>query len=140
MIVHGVTKSHLSDIYAAFGTDTFKIALYTSSATLDDDTVAYTTDNEVSGAGYSAGGVTLVASASMMTFDGDTLVIDWDDPSWTSASFTAQAGLIYNSTDSNKSVCVIDFINDQTVANDTFTFQFPEPTKEAAIIRGIRLI
>ena len=140
MIVHGATKSHLTDIYAAFGNDTFKMALYSSSATLDGDTTAYSTTDEVTGTGYTAGGVTLVSSASMMTFDGDVLVIDWNDPSWASASFTARAGLIYNSSDSNKSVCVIDFVDDQTVASDTFTFQFPEPTKEAAIIRGIRLI
>ena len=139
MIAHTVTKSHLSDLYASYGTDTYKMALYSSSASLDKDTAAYTATGEVSGAGYTAGGVSLVASASMLTFDDDVLVIDWDDPSWTSATFTARGALIYNSSDSNKSATVIDFVDDQTVANDTFTFQFPLPTKETAIIRGLML-
>ena len=139
MIVHGITKSHLSSIYAAFSTDTFKMALYTDAATLDADTSVYTASGETSGTGYTAGGVTLTSSASMMTFDDDTLVIDWEDPTWTSATFTARAGLIYNSSDSNSAVCVIDFVDDQVVAADTFTFQFPLPTKEAAIIRGVNL-
>jgi len=139
VITHTVTKSHLSDLYASYGTDTYKIALYSSTATLNKDTAAYTTDGEVSGAGYTAGGATLVPSSSMLTFDDDVLIIDWDDPSWSSASFTARGALIYNSSDSNKSAVVIDFVDDQEVSNDTFTFTFPLPTKETAIIRGILL-
>ena len=139
MITHTATKSHLSDLYASYGTDTYKMALYSSDASLDKDTTAYTTDGEVSGAGYTAGGVALTASASMLAFDGDVLIIDWEDPSWASASFTARGALIYNSSDSNKSAVVIDFVDDQTVASSTFTFSFPLPTKDTAIIRGILL-
>ena len=82
--------------------DTLKIALYTSSATLGAGTTAYSTNNEISGTGYSAGGVTLTNKVVSTT--GTTAHFDADDPTWTGASFTANGALIYNSTNSDKAI------------------------------------
>ena len=104
-------------------TDTIKIALYTSSATLGATTTAYTTTNEVSGTGYTAGGVTLTGAT--IATSGTTAYVDFDDPEWTSASFTTRGALIYNSTASNQSVAVLDFGGDFTVSSGTFRIVFP---------------
>jgi hypothetical protein len=103
--------------------DTLKIALYTSSATLDATTTAYSATNEVSGTGYSAGGVTLTSTTVATT--GTTAYFDADDPEWTSASFTARGALIYNSTNADKSIAVLDFGGDFTVSSGTFRIVFP---------------
>ena len=113
-------------------TDTIKIALYTSSATLNATTTAYATTNEVSGAGYTAGGVTL-ANASVIN-NSTSGCFDSDDPSWTSATFTARGALIYNDTTAgNNSVAVLDFGGDFTVSSGTFRVVFPAPGATAII-------
>ena len=105
-------------------TDTIKIALYTSSATLGASTTAYTTSNEVSGTGYSAGGVTLTGAT--IGTSGTTAYVDFDDPEWTSASFTARGALIYNDTTAgDNSIAVLDFGGDFTVSSGTFRIVFP---------------
>lgn len=112
-------------------TDTIKIALYTSSATLDATTTAYTTSNEVSGTGYTAGGVTLTGAT--IGTSSTTAYVDFDDPEWTSASFTARGALIYNSTAANQSVAVLDFGGDFTVSSGTFRIVFPAAGATAII-------
>ena len=102
------------DLTASTG-DTFKLALFTSSATLGASTTAYSTSNEVSGTGYSAGGATLTSVTP--TTDGTTAVCDFSDVSFTSASFTANGCLIYNSSQSDKAVAVIAFGGDKTVSS-----------------------
>ena len=103
--------------------DTLKIALYTSSANLGAGTTAYSTANEISGTGYTAGGVTLTNKAVSTT--GTTAHFVADDPTWTSASFTANGALIYNSTNSDKAIAVLAFGGDFTVASGTFRIVFP---------------
>ena len=117
----------------------FKIALYTSSATIDTTTTAYSATNEVaSGGGYTTGGEALtntgVAKSTVTSYT------DFSDVSWTSASFTARGCLIYNSSTisgltTNAAVCSIDFGGDKTVSSGTFTIQFPTNDSSSAIIR-----
>lgn len=115
-------------------TDTYKIALYTSSATMDATTTVYSTTNEVVGAGYTAGGVTL--SGYSVTTSGTTAILDWTtDPSWASATITARGALIYNSTKSNKAVYVIDFGADKISTSGTFTVTLPTPDSTNGLIR-----
>jgi hypothetical protein len=114
--------------------DVFKIALYTSSATLDATTTAYTTSNEVPSTGnYSAGGNTLTNVTP--TSSGTTALTDFADTTWASATITARGALIYNSSKSNKSVAVLDFGGDKTSTNGDFTIIFPAATASDAIIR-----
>ena len=114
-------------------TDTIKIALYTSSATLDASTTAYTTSGEVSGTGYTAGGVTLTGAT--IGTSGTTAYVDFDDPEWTTASFTTAGALIYNDTTAgDNSIAVLSFGGDFTVTAGTFRIVFPAPGA-AAIIR-----
>jgi hypothetical protein len=120
------------DLTASTG-DTFKLALFTSSASLGASTTAYSTSNEVSGTGYSAGGATLTSVTP--TTDGTTAVCDFADVSFTSASFTANGCLIYNSSQSDKAVAVIAFGGGKTVSSGTFTIQFPTADASNAIIR-----
>lgn len=115
------------------GGDVFKIALYTSAATLGAGTTAYTSSNEVAGTGYTAGGNTLTRVDP--TSSGTTAFIDFADTTWTGASFTARGALIYNATDGNRAVCVLDFGSDKTVSDGTFTIQFPTPDAANAIVR-----
>ena len=112
--------------------DTLKIALYTSAANLDATTVAYTTSGEVVGAGYTAGGQTLTGAT--VSSGGTTAFVSFTNVSWPAASFTARGALIYNSSQSNKSVAVLDFGADKTT-NATFTIQFPTADAANAIIR-----
>ena len=114
--------------------DTIKIALYTSSATLSAATDTYTTSGEVaSGGGYTTGGETL-ASASVIE-NGTSGCFDSDDPEWTSATFTARGALIYNDTDGDRAIAVLDFGGDFTVAGGTFKIVFPAQTASNAIVR-----
>ena len=119
--------------FTASSGNTFKIALYTSSASLGASTTAYSTSNEISGTGYSAGGETLTSSTPVL--DGSTAVCDFADISFTSASFTANGCLIYNSSQSDKAVCVVAFGGDKTVSSGTFTIQFPAAAASTAIVR-----
>ena len=112
--------------------DTIKIALYTSSATLGAATTAYSATNEVSGTGYTAGGETLT-TATVAT-SGTTAYVDFDNPEWTSATFTARGALIYNDTTAgDNSVAVLDFGGDFTVSSGTFRVVFPAPGATAII-------
>lgn len=112
--------------------DTIKLALYTSSASLDEDTAAYSVTNEVSGTGYSAGGVTLT-NATINSDDG-VVYVSFDNAVWSPASFTAAGGLIYNVTNGNKSIAVLSFGGDKTATN-TFTVQLPPNASNSALIR-----
>lgn len=114
--------------------DAFKLALYTSSATLDATTTAYSATNEVANSGtYSAGGGTLTNITP--TSSSTTAFTDFDDLSFTSATITARGALIYNSSDSNKAVAVLDFGGDKISTAGTFTIQFPAADASNAIIR-----
>jgi hypothetical protein len=113
--------------------DTYKIALFSSVATLNKSTTAYSTTNEVTGTGYTAGGKTL--SGFAVTLDGDTACLDFDDPAWTSATLTAAGALIYNASRSNKAVATYSFGGDVSSTNATFTAQLPAPAAATALIR-----
>lgn len=114
--------------------DVFKLALYTSTATLGASTTVYSATNEVANSGtYSAGGGTLTNITP--TASSTTALTDFDDLSFTSATITARGALIYNTTDSNKAVCVLDFGGDKISTAGTFTIQFPAATSTDAIIR-----
>lgn len=130
-----VFKTGLLDGSFDFGSgtsDVYKIALYTNAATLDETTTAYTTDNEVVAAGYSAGGNTLTVNQTPTTGDtGDIAYISFSDTSW-SGAITARGALIYKV--SGNAVCVLDFGADKT-SSSTFEVQFPAVTNTAAIIR-----
>ena len=122
--------------FTATSGNTFKIALYTSSATLGAGTTAYSTTNEItnsSGTAYTAGGATLTSVTP--TTDSTTAVCDFADVSFSSASFTTNGALIYNDTQSDKAVAVIAFGGDKTVTSGTFTIQFPTADATNAIIR-----
>ena len=122
--------------FTATSGNTFKIALFTSSATLGASTTAYSTSNEItnsSGTAYTAGGATLTSVTP--TTSGTTALCDFADVSYTSASFTANGALIYNSSQSDKAVCAIAFGSDKTVTSGTFTIQFPTADATNAIIR-----
>jgi len=122
--------------FTATSGDTFKIALYTSSATLGAGTTAYSATNEItnsSGTAYTAGGATLTSVTP--TTSGTTAFCDFADVSYTSASFTANGALIYNDDQSDKAVAVIAFGGDKTVSSGTFTIQFPTADATNAIIR-----
>jgi hypothetical protein len=124
--------------FRSSGGDTFKIALYTSSATLDATTTAYSATNEVANSGtYAAGGGTLVNISP--TTSGTTAFTDFDDISFTSATINARGALIYNTTPThtytNPSVAVLDFGGDKISTSGTFTIQFPAADASNAIIR-----
>jgi len=123
------------------GGDTFKIALYTSSATLGAATTDYSTTNEITndaGSAYVAGGATLTNAG--VSLSSTTAFTDFDDVSYSSASFTANGALIYNTTTdggtgTTDAVCVIAFGGDKTATNGTFTIQFPAADASNAILR-----
>lgn len=121
--------------FGAGTTQTFKIALYTSSATLSAATTAYTTSNEVTGTGYSAGGQALTV-AQVPTSSGTTAFLDFSDVTWTTATITARGALIYlaNGT-TNPAVAVLDFGGDKTSTAGNFTIQFPTADASNAILR-----
>ena len=122
--------------FTASSGDTFKIALYTNSASISASTTAYTTSGETSntaGSAYTAGGENLTSVTP--TTSGTVAFCDFSDVSWTTASFTAYGALIYNSSQSNKAVCVLNFGGDKTSSAGTFTIQFPTADSSNAIIR-----
>ena len=117
-----------------FENDTFKMALYTSSATLGASTTAYSVTNEVSGTGYTAGGQAL--DSPTVTLSGTTAFVDFADETWTGASITARGALIYNSTAAgNPAVAVFDFGADKTSTAGDFVVQFPTADASNAVIR-----
>jgi hypothetical protein len=112
-------------------TDSIKIALYTASATLNADTTVYSSSNEVVASGYTAGGV--VVTGVTINSASNVAYISFTNPSW-SAALTARGALIYNATQGNKSIAVLDFGADKTSAI-TFTIQMPANTYTSAVLR-----
>lgn len=136
MILQTQTTSFKKELYEGVHnllTDTIKIALYTALATLDENTTAYSTTNEVTGAGYVAGG-NILTGATVKT-SGSVVYVSFDNTSWASATFTCRGALLYNASKADKSVAVLDFGNDKIVTNKTFTVQFPTNTADSAVIR-----
>ena len=122
--------------FTASSGDSFKLALYTSSASLGAGTTAYATTNEISntsGSAYTAGGKVIVSVTPAL--DGSTACCDFADISFTSASFTANGCLIYNDDQGDKACAVVAFGGDKTVSSGTFTIQFPAADASNAIIR-----
>jgi len=114
---------------------TFKIALFTSAASLDATTLAYAVTNEASGTGYTAGGETLTIATNSTSTD-TTAYITFATASWANSSITARGALIYRSSGTgNNAIAVLDFGADKTTLNNTFTVTFPVADKNTAIIR-----
>jgi len=114
--------------------DKFKLALYTSSATLGKSTTAFTSTNQVTASGsYVSGGGALVNAGTSLA--SNTAIVDFNNLSFTSATITARGALIYNTSNSNTAVCVLNFSTDKSSTSGTFTIQFPAFTTSAAIIR-----
>jgi hypothetical protein len=119
--------------FTASSGNTFKLALYTSSASLGAATAAYTSSNEASGTNYSATGSALTSVTP--TTSGTTALCDFSDLTFSNVSITARGALIYNDTQSDKSVCVLDFGSDKTATAGDFTIVFPTADASSAIIR-----
>jgi hypothetical protein len=115
-----------------FLTDAFKLALYTPSAELSALTTAYSATNEVSGAGYTAGGIALTASVAS---SGGTAYVDFADVVFAGATLTARGALIYNSSKADRAVYVLDFGLDRAATAQDFTITFPAATSATALIR-----
>ena len=119
--------------FTATSGNTFKLALYTSSATLNASTTAYTTSNEVSGTGYTAAGAALTSVTP--TTSSTTAFCDFADLTFSSSTITANGALIYNDTQSDKAVCTLAFGGDKTSTAGDFTIQFPTADASDAILR-----
>lgn len=141
-IVQTQTTSFKAELYQAIHnllTDTLKIALYTAEANLNADTVAYTTANEITGTGYSAGGIVLTGTT--ISTSGYVVYVNFNNALWSPASFTARCALIYNSSKNNpstgtgRSIAVLDFGSDKT-ATTSFLVTMPSNTATAALIRS----
>lgn len=141
MLVQGPTTSFQQEMltgthnFSASGGDTFKIALYTSQADLSSTTTAYTTSGEISGTGYSAGGATLTNVDP--SSGGTTAYTQFSNVSWSTATFTTGGALIYNSSKSNKAVCVLNFGFDRVVTAGTFTVTMPVASATTALIQVV---
>ena len=120
--------------FSADTSQTFKLALFTSSATLDATTTAYSTTNEVSGTGYTAGGNTLTIAANPAS-SGTTAFLDFADTTFASSSITARGALIYKSGGGDPAIAVIDFGEDKQTSSADFVIQFPTADKTNAIVR-----
>jgi len=134
-IVQTQTTSFKKELYQGIhnlSTDTIKIALYTAAADLNQDTTVYSSTNEVVASGYTAGGQIMTGVA--ISSSGSVAYVNWNNVSWTSA-LTARCALIYNATQGNKSVAVLDFGSDKTSAT-TFLITMPANTSTSALIRS----
>jgi hypothetical protein len=136
-IYQGLTTSFKVDILEGkqnIASDTLKMALYTAYATLDQDTTAYSSANEISGTGYTAGGQTL--SNVTINSGSNTVYVSFSNVVWNPAQFTTRGALIYNSTKSNASIAVLDFGSDKIqTGNNTFSVILPPDTESSALIR-----
>ncbi len=143
-ITQGMTTSFKQELlqgkhdFSAAGGHTFKVALFTSSASLDVTTTDYTTSSEVVGAGYSAGGATMTNSG--VTTSGTTALGDFADVSWSGATFTARGAIIYNTTtdggsSTTETVAILDFGLDKVATAQTFTITIPIADVSNALIR-----
>ena len=136
MITQGQTTSFKAELYEGVHdllTDDIFIALYDGNANLTESTTVYTSDNEITGTGYTGGGQ-LLLDPSVNTYD-TTAYVSFANASWAGATFTCRCALIYNASQGNKSIAVLDFGSDKTVTNSTFTITFPPDTADSAIIR-----
>ena len=136
MITAGLTSSFKYQLLLGvhdFSVDTIKIALYTSSASLDANTTVYTTSGETSGTGYTAGGVT--ATTVIVALSNGVAFVDFDDPTWAGATFTTHGALIYNASKANKSIGVMNFGLIQSMTNQGFQILMPAATSDSALIR-----
>jgi hypothetical protein len=113
-------------------TDTIKLALYKSSATLNEDTTVYSATNETSGTGYTAGGI-ILTGASINTSN-SVVYVSFNNAVWSPASFTTSGGLIYNASKGNKSIAVLSFGADKTTTTN-FTVQMPTDSSSSALLR-----
>jgi len=116
-----------------FSTHTFRLALYTSAASLGASTEEYTTTGEVSGSGYASGGEAVTVLGAILS--GTTAVVSFEDVAWLGAEFTARGALLYNETSDNRAVAVLDFGADRTVSGGAFTVQMPPADATSALIR-----
>ena len=137
MITQTQTTSFKAELYEGIHDlldDTIKIALYEATADLTAATTVYTTDQEITGAGYTAGGNTLTGATVQSS--GNTAYVSFNNSTWSSASFTCRGALIYNASKANRSIAVLNFGSDKTVANQTFEIEFPANDATSAIIRS----
>ena len=136
MIVQTQTTSFKAELYQAIHdltTDTLKLALYTAEANLDASTTAYTTANEITGTGYSAGGNVVTGAA--ISSSGYTAWVTFNNVLWVPAAFTTRCALLYNASKANRSIAVLDFGSDKTCTN-TFTVTMPGNAATTALIRS----
>jgi hypothetical protein len=136
MITAGLTNSFKQQLLLGvhdFSADTFKIALYTSSANLGPTTTVYSSTDEVSGTGYTAAG--LVLTGVTVNLGLGIAYVSFTNPAWAGATFATRGALIYNTSKSNKSVGVLNFGIDQTMLGQSFTIQLPTNDPENALIR-----
>lgn len=133
-ILNGIHAFGTTVVRAATTADTFNLALYTSSATLGAATAAYTTSGETSGTGYTAKGQALTVSAVPQS-DGTTAILNFATETFTTASITARGALIFNTTQADKAVAVLDFGGDKTSTAGDFSIVFPTFDATNAIIR-----
>lgn len=135
-LLDGVHNFGTGVVRASTAADTFKIALYTSSASLDASTTTYTASGEVSSSGtnYTTGGNVLTVSV-VPTSTGTTAFLSFANATWANATITARGAMIYNATQGNKTVAILDFGSDKTSTSGTFTINFPTADSSNAIIR-----
>ena len=134
-IIQTQTTSFKAELYQGIHnltTDVIKIALYTASANLNADTTVYSTANEISASGYTAGGA--IMTNITVNSSGYVAYVGFNNVSWTSA-LTARCALIYNSSKANRSIAVLDFGSDKTSLT-TFTITMPAATSTTALIRS----
>lgn len=138
MITAGLTNTFKEQLLKGvhdFTSDTFKIALYISSAELGPDTPLYTSAGETSGIGYTAGGNELTGALVSLSLSQGIAYVTFDNPYWNAATFTTRGALIYNSTKGNKSVAVLNFGLDQTMLSQQFLIQLPANNVDTSFIR-----
>jgi hypothetical protein len=137
MIVQTQTTSFKTELYEGIHDlidDTIKIALFNGNANLVASTTVYSTNEEVTGTGYTAGGNTLTGAT--VRSSGTTAYVSFDNTTWSGASFTCRGALIYNSSKADRSVAILNFGSDKIVANGTLTIEFPNNDVNSAIIRS----
>ncbi len=137
-IQQGLTNSFKQEMLQAgqnLATDTLKMALYTAFSDIGSLTTVYTTANEVTGTGYTAGGVAVTGATISTDVQTGTVYVDFADVSWPGANFTARGALIYNTTQGNKSVAVLDFGSDKIFSSVSNTVTMPANTATTALIR-----